>query len=103
MRWAPCEHMSLNPPGMAKSLSLPHAHCARQCSRELGDSLISTTALVCPRHVSVYLEIQTTPGNPTSAALAEGSSHGGVNSTQQQHRGDLGSQLAAAEGGVCSS
>lgn len=54
MRWAPCEHMSLNPPGMAKSLPLPHAHCARQCSTELGDSLISTTALVCLHHVCLF-------------------------------------------------
>lgn len=30
----PCEHMSLNPTGMGKSLLLTQAHCARQCSRD---------------------------------------------------------------------
>lgn len=100
MRWAPCEHMSLNPTGTGKSLPLPQAHCARQCSREPGDNFISTTTLACPCHVCLFtwsykLSLEIPPLQSWQRATN--------NSSQQQHRGDLGSQLTAAERKICGS
>lgn len=74
MRWAPCEHMSLNPTGMGVR-PFPRAHCARQCSRELGDSFISTTTLACPCHVCLFtwryqLSLKIPPQLPWQRATA---------------------------------